>query len=561
MIKIEYARPKARVTRGVPMPSPVAMPTGCARSPCWKGLSMKLRNALRAILSISLVVGCIAASGNKDFRRISISALEDKIHGGWAGQMIGASYGAPTEFRAMGRINDAELSWSPERVSNSISQDDLYVEMTFAEVMDRIGLNATSKQYGDMFKNSKYSLWHANAAARRLLNQGIDAPMSGHPKYNAHADDIDFQIESDFIGLMTPGLPREANKFCERAGRVMNYGDGLYGGMFFGGMYSAAYFDTDVRRVVEQGLACIPLQSKYGKIIRDLLDWSAKYPDDWRKTWQLIEDKWDIGDVCPDGALQAFNIDASINGAYVALGLLYGKGDFSRTVEIATRAGQDSDCNPSSAAGILGVMLGYEKIPDLWKSGIPRISDIKFQYTNYSYSEICKSTLDRALLVIKQSGGKVEGNEILVPFQKAKPARLEQWNPGIPDKRIDIKDPAWNWKGNWTDDPRGSAKAANGTGAEVSLNFTGTALFLLGSNSQSGGRADVYVDGRRKRILDAYIVERTNDNVLWHVYGLKQGAHTLRIVTRDDADPRSKGKTVAITGAVILRPSQASPSG
>jgi hypothetical protein len=516
---------------------------------------MKIRKALLVILSIVLVVGFIAASGNKDSRRISISALEDKIRGGWAGQMIGVSYGAPTEFRAMGRINDAELSWSPERVSNSISQDDLYVEMTFAEVLDRIGLNATSKQYGDMFKNSKYSLWHANAAARRLLNQGIDAPMSGHPKYNAHADDIDFQIESDFIGLMTPGLPQEANKLCERVGHVMNYGDGLYGGMFFGGMYSAAYFDTDVRRVVEQGLACIPLQSKYGKTIRDLLDWSAKYPDDWRKTWQLIEDKWDIDDVCPDGALQPFNIDASINGAYVALGLLYGKGDFSRTVEIATRAGQDSDCNPSSAAGILGVMLGYAKMPDFWKSGIPKISDIKFQFTNYSYNEICKSTLDRAILIIKQAGGKVEGNEILVPFQKAKPARLEQWNPGIPDKRIDIKDPAWNWKGNWTDDPRGRAKAANGAGAEVSLNFTGTALFVLGSNSQSGGRADVYIDGRRKRILDAYIMERTSDNVLWHVYGLKQSAHTLRIVTRDDADPRSKGKTVAITAAVTLRAS------
>mgnify|MGYP006266596017 CR=1 FL=1 len=111
--------------------------------------------------------------------------------------------------------------------------------------------------------------------------------MSGNPKYNAHANDIDFQIESDFIGLMTPGLPQEANKFCERVGRVMNYGGGLYDGMLFGGMYSAAFCDTAVRRVVEQGLAGIPAQSKYGKIIHDVLDWSARNPDDWKKTWQL----------------------------------------------------------------------------------------------------------------------------------------------------------------------------------------------------------------------------------------------------------------------------------
>ena len=74
--------------------------------------------------------------------------------------------------------------------------------------------------------------------------------------------------------------------------------------------------------------------------------------------------------MCIDGALDPFNIDAKLNGGYVALGLLYGKGDFAKTLEVSTRSGQDSDCNPSSAAGILGVMLGYNRIPDVWKAGI-----------------------------------------------------------------------------------------------------------------------------------------------------------------------------------------------
>ena len=73
-------------------------------------------------------------------------------------------------------------TWRPDRVENAIDQDDLYVEMTFAEVMDRVGLDATTEQYGDDVPHSKYSLWHANAAARRLLNRGIKAPLSGHPK-------------------------------------------------------------------------------------------------------------------------------------------------------------------------------------------------------------------------------------------------------------------------------------------------------------------------------------------------------------------------------------------
>jgi hypothetical protein len=138
--------------------------------------------------------------------------------------------------------------------------------MTFTEVMDRIGLDATSEQYCEAFKNSRYDVWHANAGARRLLNAGVKAPWSGHPQYNIHANDIDFQIESDFIGLMTPGLPREANKYADRVGDVMTYGDGVYGGMFFAGMYAAAFFEHDPRRVVEAGLRSIPAQSGYAKV-------------------------------------------------------------------------------------------------------------------------------------------------------------------------------------------------------------------------------------------------------------------------------------------------------
>jgi hypothetical protein len=514
-------------------------------------LVMRGKAILAGIVILFVSVGYVAAQGGTSPRTIALQVLENKIRGGWAGQMIGVSYGAPTEFRSNGKINEGEIIWAPERVSNSIQQDDLYVEMTFAEVMDTKGLDATTEQYGEMFKNSGYSLWHANAAARRLLNNAIKAPLSGNPRYNAHANDIDFQIESDFIGLMTPGLPQVANKYAGRVGRVMNYGDGLYGGMFFGSMYSAAFFESDVRRVVELGLASIPARSRYGMIICDLLDWSAKNPDDWKKTWRMIEDKWDRDDPCPDGALLPFNIDAAINGAYVALGLLYGNGDFGKTIEIATRAGQDSDCNPSSAAGILGVMLGYDKIPDFYKSGIPRIADTKFEFTGYS--------LERAKRVILASGGKIEGETITIPRQAPKPPKLEQWNPGVPDQRAGVADAAWTWSGAWKEEKGGRneseivRKAAEGGGAEATLKFTGIAVIVVGSCSQSGGKADVYLDGKRAGEVNAYIVPRTYDNVLWHTYGLKQGEHTVRIVTRDDADARSKGKRVAVETAVIFK--------
>ncbi len=204
-----------------------------------------------------------------------------------------------------------------------------------------------------------------------------------------------------------PGLPQASNHYADRVGRVMNYGDGLYGGMFFGAMYAAAFFETNPHSVVEQGLLAIPADSGYARLVRDVLSWHAQDPTDWRKAWHLIEEKWDRHDLCPDGALVPFNIDARLNGAYVVLGLLYGDGDFGKTLEIATRAGQDSDCNPSSAAGILGVMLGYERIPATWKAGIPALADTKFEFTSYSFSEIVASTLVRAEKVIVAAGGSV----------------------------------------------------------------------------------------------------------------------------------------------------------
>jgi hypothetical protein len=518
---------------------------------------LAVRNSILAVAVIGAMA--VSASAKPEPRHIMRESLEDKIRGGWAGKMFGVAYGAPTEFRSNGKINDAEITWSPERVDNALIQDDLYVGMTMSETMDRLGLDATVEQYGEAFKDSKYHLWHANAGARLLLNQGIKAPWSGHPKYNVHANDIDFQIEADFIGMMTPGLPRLANKYCERVGRVMNFGDGLYGGMWLDGMYSAAFFENNIRAVVQQGVACIPAKSEYAMLIQDVLNWTAA-ESDWRKIWQMVEDKWDKNDPCPDGALRPFNIDAKINGAYIAIALLCGNGDFDKTLEIAARCGQDSDCNPSTAGGVLGVVKGYQAIPDKWKSGIPAIADKKFDFTQSSYNDICKSTLARALKIVELAGGKITGSEITVPFQTAKPAKLEQWDMGIPEKRVSLNDPAWAWKGNWTDEMRGDndkkwkiGVSASTPGEEVSFSFTGSAVAIVGDYTESGGRADVYLDGKKRRAIDAYAAGNTHDNGLWHTYGLKSGLHVLRIVTRDDADSRSKGKKVILSEAVVYR--------
>jgi hypothetical protein len=513
-----------------------------------------MSKAILTVCCIVTVVFVATAQRNSTKRTIALDELRDKIEGGWAGQMIGVSFGAPTEFKYREKIIEDPLpEWKPERISNALNQDDLYVDMTFAKVLDDKGLRASTDDFGAMFKDAQYALWHANLAARRALKRGVPATLSGTPKYNVHANDIDFQIEADFIGLMAPGLPQSATDIAWRAGRVMNYGDGIYGGIFVSCMYSAAFFEKDPRKVVEAGLACLPPASPYANTIADVLAWS-KTNSDWKQTWRLIEDKWNKREPCPEGARQPFNIDAKLNGAYIALGLLYGGGDFSHTLDISTRAGQDSDCNPSNACGILGTMIGYKRIPNEWKSGIPQIADEKFRYTEFTFKSIVESTWKRAIALVESVGGSRTNDNLVVPVQAARPAKLELWDDyGAPVERISNGDPRWQWAGEWTSNNRVRTSAAKGSSAQIE--FDGTGLIVSGPYMPDGGKADVFLDGKRVASVDVYSDETATKNgeSVWHAFGLKPGTHTVRLVVQGEPYGSSRGTSVGIQDLIVFR--------
>jgi len=389
-----------------------------------------LRKRVR-LLSILLMIltGLVPTPARAaEFRLLSVEEYLNKMKGGWAGQMIGVSYGAPTEFKACGRTWDAPITWSPEMVENALHQDDIYVELSFLEALEKYGPEITHPQAGRAFAETKFRLWHANKQGRENVQKGIMPPDSGLPANNPHACDIDFQIEADLFGLFNPGLPRSISEQSEIFGRIMNSGDGLYGGIFTAAMYSEAFFEKDMEKIVRYGLRSIPWNSTYARTIRDVLRWHKAYPDDWRKTWVLLQEKWarhPSGQCSSDP--KGFNIDASLNGAYVVIGLLYGNRDFEKTIEIATRCGQDSDCNPATAAGILGTLLGYDRIPEKFRSGIPAISRQRFEYVRYSLADLIPACLRMARQNIRRAGGRTEsldGKEyFLIPAQFPAPAR------------------------------------------------------------------------------------------------------------------------------------------
>ncbi|HMR93357.1 MAG TPA: ADP-ribosylglycohydrolase family protein [Chitinophagaceae bacterium] len=366
-------------------------------------------------------------------KTLTIEQLRDKIRGGWAGQTIGVTYGGPTEFRYNGTfIQDYQpIVWYDGYLKKTMEEipglyDDVYMDLTFVDVIERLGYDAPVDSFAHAFAHAAYKLWHANQAARYNILNGIKAPESGHWRNNPHADDIDYQIEADYAGLMSPGMPNAASEISDKVGHIMNYGDGWYGGVYVGAMYALAFVSDDIHFIVNEALKTIPSQSLFYQCMADVIKWHKQYPDDWKQAWFELQKKWADDRNCPDGVFLAFNIDASINAAYILLGLLYGDGDYGKTLEIATRAGQDSDCNPSSAGGILGTMMGYSKIPDYWKMGLKDIEDMDFKYTTMSLNKVYEVGLKHALETVKRNGGTVGENEVTINVQAPAAVRFEK---------------------------------------------------------------------------------------------------------------------------------------
>ncbi len=460
---------------------------------------------------------------------ITRAELMNKIKGGWAGQVIGCTYGGPTEFRFNGTmIQDYQpipwyegyIKWWYDNAPGLY--DDIYMDLTFVEVFEKEGLDAPALSHARAFANAEYMLWHANQAARYNILNGINPPESGHWLNNPHADDIDFQIESDFAGLMSPGMVNTAAEICDRIGHIMNYGDGWYGGVYVAAMYSLAFVSDDVRFIVEEALKAVPEESLFYRCIHDVINWYDQVPDDWRSTWFEVQKKWSSDVGCPDGVFRAFNIDAKINAAYIVIGLLYGNGDFGKTIDISTRCGLDSDCNPASSGGILGTVLGYSSIPDEWKIGLAEVEEVDFRYTTMSLNDVYAMGFDHALQMIERNGGTFEEEDIILLYQAPEPVAFEQAFPGhypVERKSMDRE-----------------ARTMNEQNRECMFEFEGIGFVLRGGSQKEDEvleeytqRVEVYIDDELVETVDlpTRFITRRHD-ICWR-YNLTNQKHTVSL--------------------------------
>jgi hypothetical protein len=480
---------------------------------------------------------------------ISKKILQDKIKGGWAGQTIGVTFGGPIEFRYCGTmVGDIQpIEWNDGYLKKNMTEnaglyDDLYMDLTFVDVFEKYGLNAPLDSFANAYAHAGYMLWHANLAGRYNILQGIKAPQSGNWINNPHADDIDYEIESDFAGLMSPAMPNAASDISDKIGHIMNYGDGWYGGIYIGAMYSLAFTSNDINYIIREALKAVPKQSEFYQCVNDVIGWHKKYPNDWKQTWFEIQRKWSDEIGCPDGVFQPFNIDAKVNSAYVTLGLLYGKGDFTKTMEITARCGQDADCNPSSAGGILGTILGYDKIPAYWKQGLKDIEDMDFKYTTMSLNDVYRIGYKHAVENILKHGGKEDNDKLTIPVQPVKIVRYEKSFEGhYPVAKFEVN------------------KTLQHTGDTFEFSFDGIGYVLRGESAKWSDenkkindvlRVSVTIDGgKEEEVVFPLNYEQRRMDLLLFKYKLSDTKHTVKVKLLNEIE----GQRIQASSGFIYR--------
>jgi hypothetical protein len=157
-------------------------------------------------------------------------------------------------------------------------------------------------------------------------------------------------------------MPDYATGKSAWAAKITNDDFGIEPTIHYAAMYSAAFFEKDIGRLIDIGTAALPQGSRFAKTVEHMKHLYMDYPNDWQKARSVMADTYYGEFDYNQGAWPA--VDAILNGAAAILALLYGEGDFQRTLDIASGLGFDADNQAATMSGLLGIIYGLEGIPE-----------------------------------------------------------------------------------------------------------------------------------------------------------------------------------------------------
>ena len=293
----------------------------------------------------------------------------ERVYAGVLGKIIGVYLGRPFEGwtyeKIMQELGEIWYYVHEKRgVPLIVTDDDISGTFTFLRALPDHGNSPdlTPAQIGQTWLNylidRKTILWWGGMGnstehtAYLRLKRGIPAPKSGSIELNGPivAQQIGAQIFIDGWAMVAPGDPQRAADLARRAGSVSHDGEALYGAMCLAAMEAQAFVERDINCLLDTGVSVIPQDSIIYRMIADLREWH-KLDGDWRKTFRRIEDHYGYKDFIGGCHMVP-------NHALIILGLLYGEGDYQKSLMICNTCGWDTDCNSGNLGCLLGIRNG-----------------------------------------------------------------------------------------------------------------------------------------------------------------------------------------------------------
>lgn len=376
----------------------------------------------------------------------------DRVHAVWTAQIAAMLMAWPHEHRV------ASTQWLtdyPRPYQTAIVDDDWYYEMSALRGFEKFGVRMTIAQLGQQWLADGCGSWGSSREARLNLERGINAPDSGHPRYNKLWFTIGPQFSADVYGALAPGMVNLAARLAREYGQINGYAEAVDGAVFVAGLVSLGFIERDSKTIVRQAARLIHPDSPYRQCLDGIIA-RAEAGRDFQAIADWVEDRWHIEYPATNNAVS--------NGGLVALGVWFGDGDFLKTVNLAARAGDftDADCNAANAAAVVGAMHGMKAIP---QHLVVQLGDritgtemgrLKFpQPVDERISELARRTAAVGEKMIVAHGGRVTGDTI---FPAAGAPETQ------PAQRFELADLMRYWNPDWRLERAGFGGAGGGLG-------------------------------------------------------------------------------------------------
>ena len=346
------------------------------------------------------------------------NVLKKKIEGAWIGRICGCLLGKPVEgarhhdliplLKETGNYPMHRYILRNEITDEMIEKYDHYLGgVNYIDVLDcapvdddtnypvmsqliieKHGRSFTSQNVGDMWLATQpiCNYFTAERIAFKNLVNGYSAPASAMYK-NPYREWIGAQIRGDYFGYINPCNPEAAADMAWRDARISHIKNGIYGEMWASAMIACAATTNSVSDIIKGGLGQIPKTSRLYEEICDVLT-DFENSVDFDTVISKIHKKYD--EYSDHGWCHTIS-----NAKIVAAALLYGNGDYGKSVCMAVQSGFDTDCNGATVGSVLGMANGIDSIDSYWYSPVNgRLKTAILGYGEVAVSDLVKKTLE-----------------------------------------------------------------------------------------------------------------------------------------------------------------------